>query len=61
MKLIKTVHLFIVNCMSEHCEHAVPAGCTVGWAEKGGGDRVMVCNGERQEGMVGVLGGSLVA
>lgn len=47
--------------MSEHGEHTVPEGCTVGWAGRGGDGRVKVCNGERQEDMAGVLEGSQAA
>lgn len=42
-------------------EHTVPEGCTVGWAGRGGGGRVKVCNGERLEGRAGVLGGNQAA
>ncbi len=33
----------------------------MGLAGRGGGGRVKVCNGERQEGRAGVLAGSLAA
>lgn len=49
--------MFVINCMSEHSEHSVPEGCTAGWAGRGGGGRVKVCNGERREGRAGALGG----
>lgn len=47
--------------MSEHSEHTVPEGCKVGWAGRGDGGRVKVCNDERQEGRADVLGGSQAA
>lgn len=33
----------------------------MGWAERGGGGRVKVCNGERQEGRADVPGGNRAA
>lgn len=53
--------MFVISCISEHREYAVPEGCKVGWAGRGDGGMVKVCNGERQEGRAGVLGGSQAA
>lgn len=56
-----SIKCFVSNCKSEDSNHTVPEGCTEGWAGRGDGGRVRVCNGERQEGRAGVLGGSQAA
>ena len=47
--------------LSQHGGHTVPGGCTAGWAGRGGGGKVKVCNGGTQEGRAGVPGGSRAA